>query len=208
MDDSNSFKKVYSLLEEAMNLLANIQKKQELKPQNAIKIQAIWRGVHARMVFSKVLFKLQKNVLVLWHTPGNYPNDWEPNTPYRGETTRIKWNGQNYQRDDHLLLEHNTRCNEGKKEFGIILSRDKKTGPFRLEAIFSGITQQTFYPKGTANRFIWNKVFYLTNILGYNIGEELTIINGLGPRDSALAHLRLQRISGGNISGIQYCRKI
>tara|TARA_B110000495_G_C22891896_1_gene520239 strand:- start:94 stop:615 length:522 start_codon:yes stop_codon:yes gene_type:complete len=163
-----------------------------------------------RIIHPTYHIQSSEKILVLFHTIGEYDDDWEPMTPFIGDTpnntTNIKWNGQNYHMFDYLLTPeqpYNT----------IILERNKKNKPYTFHGIvIGGITLLGEDEElGTPNKYILKNVQSDSETTSYNnikAGQILERINGLPPQDSAFHHLGLRRIEGGYRTGIQLCSKV
>ena len=144
----------------------------------------------------------QKNnnyVLVLFHTKGSYENDWEPMTPAGNGNRNFKWNGQNYHRDDHLMVSHGHNT--------LILTRTRKNEAFtfwgKVDKIESAEVVEV--EKGTPKRYILRQNDRDQEFNGIRPGTKLHRSDGLAWMKSALYRLGLQRIGGNHLGGIQAC---
>jgi hypothetical protein len=148
-----------------------------------------------------------KCVLVLFHTKGSYENDWEPMTPAGNGNRNFKWNGQNYHKDDHLMLSHGHNT--------LILTRTRKTGAFTFWGKVDKIelAEVVEVEKGTAKRYILRQNDSNPAFNGILPGTKLHRTNELAWKKSALFRLGLrqitpQRLGGNHIGGIQACIQV
>ena len=141
----------------------------------------------------------KKVQLVLFHTEGEYEDDWIPLTPING-TSSCKWNGQKKHRFDHLMTDYGENV--------IVLARDRKDKPYKYMGQYKNIEQLDYdIPIGTAIRYKLNEHLEnnYNNIAIYSLIER---IDGKAWQESALFALGLKRIKGIPLSGIQLCEKI
>ena len=143
-----------------------------------------------------------QKILVLFHTNGEYEDDWIPMTPIPNGSGGFCWNGQKFHRDDHLLGTY------GK--YTIILGREKKNRPYKFEGIVLGSIVhedgEELVPKGTARKY---KILGFETTTSFNgIDTNTSLTSGtLPPQKAALESLGLVRIGGGYMSGIQLCKR-
>jgi hypothetical protein len=151
-------------------------------------------------------FNATKNtVLVLFHTYGEYEDDWVPMTPgpNLNSDSSCKWNGQRQHGSDYLLLDYGTNA--------IILERERKTDPYTFTSVISnGIIMYENAPKGTPKKYILNGIITNAIFNGIVTGTQLTrpsTMRGSGSfQRAALNKLNLTRIEGKHLSGIQLCK--
>ena len=155
---------------------------------------------HQRM--NNLTSHTSQKILVLFHTNGEYEDDWIPMTPIPNGSSGFCWNGQKSHTHDHLL--------ETYGNYTIILGREKKNRPYKFEGIVLGsIVQEEgeeLIQKGTARKY---KILDFDSTLSFDgIEPNTSLISGtLPPQKAALESLGLVRIGGGYLSGIQLCKR-
>lgn len=136
--------------------------------------------------------------LVLFHTEGEYEDDWIPMTPIAG-TSSCKWNGQLKHRFDHLMTDHGENV--------IVLARARKNTPYKYMGQYRNIEPLDYdIPVGIAKKYKLNEHVEkdFNNVTVYSVIERR---NGKAWQESALFALGLERIKGIPLSGIQLCKK-
>mgnify|MGYP003687791295 CR=1 FL=1 len=174
-----------------------------------VKVNLIPKSVHDRVIVQEQIYGIKPNSLkkpnkkktqlVLFHTEGEYEDDWVPMTPINGKSS-CKWNGQKKHRFDYLLTDYGENV--------IVLARDRKAKPYKYMGQYKNIEQLDYdIPIGTAIRYKLNEHLEnnYNNIAIYSLIER---IDGKAWQESALFALGLIRIKGIPLSGIQLCETI